>query len=168
MIKTLGLTHEPIIVSKTLLVTFAIYSHCLSDTGKYYNQTSNTNTLSHQWPLSAHVQTGIYDLIGLIVFILRGMYLDLNNITLVRITHIYTFLTDITRVFHSDCKLGGSEVYLSNTFVSLYFSGVAALILAASPSMSPSSVYSSILSSATSGKVTDSGRRSPNLLLFTN
>eukprot|EP00057_Strongylocentrotus_purpuratus_P032334 XP_787278.2 PREDICTED: proteinase T [Strongylocentrotus purpuratus] len=49
-----------------------------------------------------------------------------------------------------------------------HVSGVAALILAASPSMSPSSVYSSILSSATSGKVTSRGWLSPNLLLFTN
>ncbi|XP_063969992.1 aqualysin-1-like [Lytechinus pictus] len=49
-----------------------------------------------------------------------------------------------------------------------HVSGVAALTLDANPSFSPAQVYASILNTATSGKVTDEGWGSPNLLLYTD
>ena len=57
---------------------------------------------------------------------------------------------------------------ISTILFTLGISGVAALVLSASPTMSPASVYSSILSTSTNGKVRNKGILSPNVLLYTN
>ena len=48
-----------------------------------------------------------------------------------------------------------------------HVAGAAALYLQGAPTASPSTVTSAILTSATTGKVTDAGTGSPNLLLYT-
>jgi len=54
------------------------------------------------------------------------------------------------------------------SMASPHVAGVAALVLQGSPSASPSSVTNAILGNATSGKVTNAGTGSPNLLLYSN
>lgn len=54
------------------------------------------------------------------------------------------------------------------SMASPHVAGVAALVLQGSPSASPSSVTNAILGNATSGKVTNPGSGSPNLLLYSN
>ncbi|WP_299430512.1 S8 family peptidase [uncultured Meiothermus sp.] len=49
-----------------------------------------------------------------------------------------------------------------------HVAGVAALYLQSNPAASPATVRNAIVGNATSGVVTSPGRRSPNLLLFTN
>jgi subtilisin family serine protease len=49
-----------------------------------------------------------------------------------------------------------------------HVAGVAALILQGTPAATPSSVAQSIVESATTGKVTSAGSKSPNLLLFSS
>ena len=49
-----------------------------------------------------------------------------------------------------------------------HVAGVAALYLQSNPAASPATVRNAIVANATSGKVTNAGRRSPNLLLFSN
>lgn len=49
-----------------------------------------------------------------------------------------------------------------------HVAGVAALYLQSNPTASPASVRNAIVSNATSGVVSNAGRRSPNLLLFSN
>ena len=46
--------------------------------------------------------------------------------------------------------------------------GVAALILGQSPSLTPNEVMAKILADASSGRVSNKGVLSPNLLLFTD
>lgn len=54
------------------------------------------------------------------------------------------------------------------SMASPHVAGVAALVLQGSPSASPSSVTNAIVGNATSGKVTNPGSGSPNLLLYSN
>jgi subtilisin family serine protease len=48
-----------------------------------------------------------------------------------------------------------------------HVAGVVALYLQGNPGASPATVSSAIISAATTGKVTNAGRNSPNRLLFT-
>ncbi|MCU0623070.1 MAG: S8 family peptidase [Gemmatimonadaceae bacterium] len=54
------------------------------------------------------------------------------------------------------------------SMASPHVAGVAAQYLQANPSAAPSSVRNAIVTNATANVVTSAGRRSPNLLLFTN
>ncbi|WP_333660105.1 S8 family serine peptidase, partial [Meiothermus cerbereus] len=49
-----------------------------------------------------------------------------------------------------------------------HVAGVAALYLQSNPSASPATVRNAIVGNATSGVVSNAGRRSPNLLLYSN
>ena len=46
--------------------------------------------------------------------------------------------------------------------------GVAALILGQNPTMTPDEVFAQLLADATSGRISNKGVLSPNLLLYTN
>ncbi len=63
---------------------------------------------------------------------------------------------------------GGTNTISGTSMATPHVAGVAALYLQGNPAASPATVGNALVGNATSGKVSNAGRQSPNLLLFTN
>jgi subtilisin family serine protease len=72
----------------------------------------------------------------------------------------------ITSAWHTSNS--ATNTISGTSMASPHVAGVAALVLAGSPSLTPDQVSSAIVAAATTGKVTSPGRNSPNRLLFSD